>query len=459
MLSIDSEFEIISNLVRMFFYIWNCFIEFIIDGVIGKILHIYMEIDICLRKFFHEHSRRHNNLSLCCGFSWIIILIIGMISAMMIPNPSIKQYEYFPTRVIISECLNETIEVGRSYIYQSVSLEECFFSRLKLFSGDDGGVINITGPSFTMNISFCTFTCCFCSKDGGAIYFDSINSTITFTCAFNCQSGYGHFAWIESNLINTIDFLSIAKCSNRTEGSFSVMIAYGYQKIENTNSSLNLAKDHSSIKYQWPASLQNSYCTTSNNNASLYTCMRFHKTNGNVQYSNIIMNNSPNEYGILYLTENSKCTFQFVTFAFNHDTLFYISSSQMNLSHCFIYHSGTISNGSLNLFNVLYENHESYSLVFFSTYLCFADNPWYIPSPSIESTLSNTPSSSNMLTQANTPHNTPFQSPKTTHESTIEPTPHRTYDTFCNYQIEQRKTYLTSLTTIFAFTWVNPRFY
>lgn len=56
-------------------------------------------------------------------------------------------------------CNNEYLTEGRSYSQTNVDISSCFFSRVSQFAGS-GGVIYISGGSFTMNSSNTIFYNC-----------------------------------------------------------------------------------------------------------------------------------------------------------------------------------------------------------------------------------------------------------------------------------------------------------
>ena len=89
-------------------------------------------------------------------------------------------------------CEKESVSAGRSYFEADIDISHCFFSRSLEFSGA-GGVIYVSASSYSMNVNFSMFYNCFCSSDGGAIYYKSSNSYLRMICANSCSASWFHF--------------------------------------------------------------------------------------------------------------------------------------------------------------------------------------------------------------------------------------------------------------------------
>ena len=79
-------------------------------------------------------------------------------------------------------CEMETIFQGRYYVDKNINISLCFFQRSSQFSGS-GSVIYVSGGTYMMNVNYSMFFNCFCSSDGGAVYFTSANSYLRMICA------------------------------------------------------------------------------------------------------------------------------------------------------------------------------------------------------------------------------------------------------------------------------------
>jgi len=79
----------------------------------------------------------------------------------------------------------------------------------------------------------------------------------------------------------------------------TICLDYGYQRVDNTNSSMNNAIQGSGIVISSPSSFTSSHCTFSNNKASNSICIYLYSTSGTISMSYVIQNNSPISNGVV----------------------------------------------------------------------------------------------------------------------------------------------------------------
>ena len=277
-------------------------------------------------------------------------------------------------------CENEKINNGRSYVDKNIDISECFFSRSVSYSGY-GGVIYVNGGSFSMFINNSMFHYCVCTQSGGAIYFKSANSILKMICANGCSSStnnlsdyVGNFACFIASQTNQADFLSITNCSHITFGCNTVRFQLGYQRVDNTNSSMNNAADVSGILIESPSSFASIFRTFSNNKVSSSNCISFYYDSGTMEYANIIHNNSPS-WAVVYIHGAGARKMIYCIFQNNQECLFCIYAGSLELSHSFIDHSSTFSRSTA----VSTEKNNSftkiltYQIQFFNSFYCNAD--------------------------------------------------------------------------------------
>lgn len=283
-----------------------------------------------------------------------------------------SSYGFFATKNAPISCIMENYDQGRSYINTSIDISDCFFSRVLHYS-DNGGVIYVSGGAFSLMVSSSIFFNCFSSSSGGAIYFSSAISNLQRICSFMCSCGStnnGNFAIILSDNINHVDFLSIASCSNFTNGYYSIIIFYGNQRIDNTNSSSNSCLQSSGLCASSPILFTCTHCTISKNKVTDGIIIYYRYNSGVIRFSNLINNWSPT-LGVIYVIGGSPKT-QYCIFDMNQNNLFYLNSgSSIEVSHCFIYHSGITSFGINNSIT----RRLTYDWKFFNSYYCYAENP------------------------------------------------------------------------------------
>ena len=173
-------------------------------------------------------------------------------------------------------CENESIDQGRSYVDKNINISNCFFKRYLEYSSGNGGVIYVSGGSYSMNINYSMFYNCVCSSNGGAIYFYSSNSCLRMICANSCSaSSRFHFAYLRASQVNQVEYLSVSNCSHTTSGSCSIYLYTGDQRVDNTNSSMNNAMQCSGIVISSPSSFTSSHCTFSNKKVSNSRCIKY----------------------------------------------------------------------------------------------------------------------------------------------------------------------------------------
>jgi len=244
-------------------------------------------------------------------------------------------------------CENESIEQGRSYSQMNINISYCFFSRYLSFS-EEGGVIYVNGGSYSMNVNYSMFYNCVCSSHGGAIYFSSTNSSLRMICAYRCSCGASnsyHFAYLQASQINHVEYLSLSNCSHITSRHYPIFIKSGNQRVDNTNGSMNNAQTTSGFYIQSPSSFTSSHCTFSNNKVSEYKCINFDSALGTIlmSYANIVHNNSPNDYGVVFVSGAGSKKMMYCIFRNNQNTLFCVWSGSLEVSHSFISHSASFS--------------------------------------------------------------------------------------------------------------------
>jgi len=299
-----------------------------------------------------------------------------------------KMIPFIQKYYLSAGCINEVATQGRSYMNTNVAISNCFFIRSGVFSGK-GGVVFVDGTAYKLNITNSMFFKCICNDRGGAIcLYNSASSFLKMICANGCSCGssfYGHFSYIRATQNNQVEFLSITACSNSVSGSDSFCLMLGTQRIDQINSSLNKAFTSSGFMVDLPSTFSSSFCTFSENSVSKSKCIDFNGNSGKVYYANIVHNNSPSQDGIVYISGNGAYEMLFCIFSMNNDTLFYVNTGSLEVSHSFISHFGTLSTltsittGNNNSFGFCY----TYYLQFFSSHYCNTDIFYSISLPNV----------------------------------------------------------------------------
>jgi len=280
------------------------------------------------------------------------------------------------------ECENEITDQGRSYSDIYINISNCFFSRYSLYHGD-GGVIYVNGGLNTMNVNCSMFHDCVCSQNGGAIYFFSSNSHLRMICAHRCSCGDsnlygGHSVYSETSHLNQVEYLSVSKCSPVLSGYYSIWLASGNQKIDNTNSSMNNALGVSGFFIDHPSTSTSAHCTFSNNKVSERRCLQLYSESGTISilYANIVHNNSPS-LGVVYVNRAGSRKMMYCIFHNNQNYLFCVYEGSLDVFHSFIDHSSSLFSTStpISTTNNSLSNRMTYILQFFNSHYCNADVP------------------------------------------------------------------------------------
>jgi len=271
-------------------------------------------------------------------------------------------------------CFNENMSVGRSYSDSSINISNCFFSRSLQYSGD-GGIIYVNSGSYSLFVSDSAFHYCYCTANGGAIYFSSLKSSLTMICAHMCYAVSSNFARIQASSNNYIEYLTMASCFNTTVGEFVLLAFSGDQKLDRINSSMNFARMASGITIHAPDKFSSSFCSFSNNVVYSNICLYLSCLIGTISFANIVSNNSPSGYGVVYVYGGSPTVNNSVFYS-NQNNLFYLQSGSFDLFNNYISHTGYTSSHNNNCPT----RTQTYQIQYYKTIYCHADDPVSIQS-------------------------------------------------------------------------------
>jgi len=273
-------------------------------------------------------------------------------------------------KLLSTACLSEKIALGRSYVDIGFDIMGCSFFRISAFSGH-GGVIYVNGGSHSMSICNSMFhNCSSNSYHGGAIYFYSMNASLRFICANRCYASEKHFADLVTSIKDSVEFLSMSLCADSKIGNMAIRFKSGTLSIKNHNSSMNIGAYVSGILIE-NSVFNCEYCTYANNQVSGHICIYIIRNTGNMSFTNIVHNNSPG-YGVIY-TYDGLFKLLYSIIDMNQNTLFH-NDGPMEVSHCFIHHSGTLSVKTFVTLNTTYEQKNTFQLNYFKSFHCYADN-------------------------------------------------------------------------------------
>jgi len=232
-----------------------------------------------------------------------------------------------------------------------------------------------------MNIYFSRFYKCICSSDGGAIYFSSSNSNLRMICANRCSCGTSsqfHFACLMATQSNQVEYLSISNCTHTISGFHSMIVHSGFQRVDNTNSSMNNVLQGSGISISSSSTFTSSHCTFSNNNASQSICINLYYCSGAISFASIVNNNSPSFGGVVIVQGTGLPKMMYCIFQNNQNYLFCVWIGSLEVSHSFIEHSESLFSSNIAVFietNNSFTKRTTYRQQFFHSLHCNADMP------------------------------------------------------------------------------------
>jgi len=315
--------------------------------------------------------------------SLIMILIFGFIEIQNVSKARISQSIPFlnSNRIVWNSglgCVNEHIDHVRSYTDVNINIDFCFFSRLRFYPGA-GGVIYVNGASYSMYINNSMFFNCTSPGNGGAIFFASLVSCLRRVCVHRCYTTAAyHFAHIEASQENLLDYLSVSYCSYCTTGTYSTYLFKGNTRVDSINSSMNHAGANSGLCISTPTSFTSSHCTFSNNQVTDHMCINFYSDSGTVSwlYTNVVHNNSPSGYGVVYTYGPGIKKMMYCIFQSNQNYLFSMASGSLEVSHSFIDHQSSIFSTFIGISTALnnsFIERMTYQLQFFNSLYCNTD--------------------------------------------------------------------------------------
>jgi len=130
----------------------------------------------------------------------------------------------------------------------------------------------------------------------------------------------------------------------------------------------------SDIRIESPSSFTCSHCTFSNNKVTNSICLLFASSSGTISmsYANIVHNNSPSNYGVVYVEVAGTRKMMYYILKNNQNYLFCVWSDSLDVSHSFIDHSASFSTSTTvpTSNNISFTNTITYQLQFFNSLNC-----------------------------------------------------------------------------------------
>ena len=237
-------------------------------------------------------------------------------------------------------CLNLfTNCITNKAINININMINCLI--FKIYSSTNGGAIFINS-AYNFSINETTFYECIVTTNGledGAIYItNGLNIQLYKICALYCKATNYQFSYLSTNKNQNLDLITLSKCFNKTLGCITIRLYYGNQKISQINSTYNYNIYVSGIQYFDPNSMDSIYCTFYNNSVSDSRCINLVGNTGNINKSNIIINNSPSlYYGVVYVYSGSYSLYECI-FDKNQNILLYVRTGSLTINNCYINH-------------------------------------------------------------------------------------------------------------------------
>ena len=254
-------------------------------------------------------------------------------------------FDFYENNAVPINCPSERTIINSESAY----LINCIFKNF--INSENGGCLFFSSIVISSLIELCSFSNCYSNENGGSIYFYSIGSFISNkNCFLNCSAninGLSIFNSINSDSKIEIHLTTMIYCISIT-GSCPLYIIYGNQKINQFNSTNNKASCYSGFCVDGCNKFIGSFYNIYNNSALLYVCTYF-RSNINVDYSynsNIIKNNSPSSYSIVF-TWSGNFNLTNCIFTNNINLLFGFNSGSLKISNSYIDHQPDLMGNSI----------------------------------------------------------------------------------------------------------------
>jgi len=344
-----------------------------------------------------------------------------------------------------TNCINVTIDNCNHINSSSINDGGCIYSNSKILflnasnfancessSKGGGGFINLP-PESKYTIINCLFQYCSSKSQGGAMYWSSVQYSITIriiettfsncssaeggaiysqitgsscdlaiskVCSSSCfartNSKEGMFSYLTftTNTINGLScgLLSVSQCGTNTNQIYSTMFCdQGTQSMEYMNISYNKCYQASAIKSQSYFFTALKHSSFVNNTSTTTSCFTFREPIKSystlIQFCNFVDNkNNGNIFNIQHYQNNNPflVSFLYCLFLSNSGTLFYSSGYAFWVRFCSIYHISSLGSAQYESTTSLSGYVPTHTLVFLSTFHCQADeslNQYDIPCP------------------------------------------------------------------------------
>ena len=281
-----------------------------------------------------------------------------------------------------SNCIDSNKEVGSSSfgINQIANVSDCLFVRSQVFIGDGGVICLKDNNLYSIVVKRSTFYNCQVDSVnlhyGGAIcvWCNNAESQLYMICASDCRAKAVHFAdlYTSKSKNNTVEYLSVTRCSNAEQGFFSTVLGYGYTKYDYSNSSLNNADFGSGFRFAETSSFTSHHCSFSHNKDAKGPSILGTKSLGSFEQCNIV-HNTCLITGIISTENNGEIAFQNCVFHNNHGTLFNSTQGSISVSGSSVYHIDYLSWGSITLSNNNNGFTSTFMIEFYSSNHCYAN--------------------------------------------------------------------------------------
>ena len=200
-------------------------------------------------------------------------------------------------------------------IDENIWVCHCTFKSLENYNSNGAAIYKSSSSGcYNLLVEFTIFhDCNTTSFDGGAIYFNTGQCVIAYSCGYGCatvQNSLGQFCYVYVSSNNNMNFVvdsSITKTSTNY-GDYTLYLWNGNVSFKGNNVSNNEVDYVSGIEIDYPSECSISFSSFRNNNSTGevgYICMYYLSNSYQMMHTNIIENDQNNpKFGIIY-TENS----------------------------------------------------------------------------------------------------------------------------------------------------------
>ena len=196
-----------------------------------------------------------------------------------------------------AEYTKETDLTEHYTVLDNIWVYGCTFSSIN-YDGYGAAIHKNSNTALNLLVESSVFHECCTSSSGGAIYFNTGQCVIAFSCGFKCKiTNYasGQFCYVQVSTGTNKNYVIDSSITKTTTDTFAtLLLAFGDVSCKGLNVSNNEVKQFSGIRILDPSTCYISFSSFRNNNSTgesdCFTCLDFRSGSPQMNNTNIIEN-------------------------------------------------------------------------------------------------------------------------------------------------------------------------